>query len=129
MRKPYRAARALFLLALASPLGLAWLPPDRLPLGMDPDFQALLQSSFRQLSITLAATLALAMTLTVALGYASVLWQSFGRGGSSFLKAVESVPAILWPCSSTPRFPATWPAIPATSRSWCPSSSSCWPPP
>ena len=95
MRKPYRAARALFLLALASPLGLAWLPSDRLPLGLDPDFQALLQSSFRQLSITLTATLALAMTLTVALGYASVLWRRFGRGGSSILKAVESVPAIL----------------------------------
>jgi hypothetical protein len=95
MRKPYRVARALFLLALASPLGLAWLPPDRLPLGLEPDFQALLQSSFRQLSITLGATLALAMLLTGALGYASVLWQRFGRTGSSILKAVESVPAIL----------------------------------
>jgi ABC-type antimicrobial peptide transport system permease subunit len=95
MRKPYRVARALFLLCLASPLGLAWLPADRLPLGLDPDFQALLQSSFRQLSITLAATLALATALTVALGYLSVLWQRFGRTGSSILKAVESVPAIL----------------------------------
>jgi ABC-type antimicrobial peptide transport system permease subunit len=95
MRKPYRVARALFLLCLASPLGLAWLPADRLPLGLDPGFQALLQSSFRQLSITLAATLALATALTVALGYLSVLWQRFGRTGSSILKAVESVPAIL----------------------------------
>jgi len=95
MKKPYRVARVLFLLALASPLGLAWLPTKRLPLGLDPDFQALLQSSFRQLSITLGATLALAMTLTVALGYTSVLWQRFGRTGSSILKAVESVPAIL----------------------------------
>jgi hypothetical protein len=95
MRKPYRIARSLFLLSLASPLGLAWLPPERLPLGLSPDFQALLQSSFRQLSITLAATLALAMTLTVVLGYTSVLWQRFGRTWSSVLKAVESVPAIL----------------------------------
>ncbi len=95
MKKPYRIARALFLLALASPLGLAWLPPDRLPLRLDPAFRALLQSSFRQLSITLAATLALAMLLTVALGYASVLSQRFGRTGGSVLKAVESVPAIL----------------------------------
>ena len=100
MRKPYRIARALFLLALASPLGLAWLPPDRLPLdrlfpGLDPAFQILLQSSFRQLSITLAATLVLALAITMVLGYASVLWQRFGRTGSSILKAVESVPAIL----------------------------------
>jgi len=104
MRKPYRVARALFLLALASPLGLAWLPAGRLSLllpaggpvgGLDPAFRSLLQSSFRQLSITLAATLALAMLLTVTLGYLSVLWQRFGRSGSSVLKAVESVPAIL----------------------------------
>ena len=67
MRKLYRAAGMLFLLALASPLGLAWLPPGRLLLRLEPDFQSLLHSSFRQLSITLAATLALAMTLTVCL--------------------------------------------------------------
>ena len=95
MKKPYRVARALFLLTLASPLGFAWLAPERLPLRLSPDFQALLQSSFRQLSVTLGATLALAMTLTVVLGYTSVLWQRFGRSGSSILKAVESVPAIL----------------------------------
>ena len=35
------------------------------------------------------------MLLTVALGYASVLSQRFGRTGASVLKAVESVPAIL----------------------------------
>ena len=29
MKKLYRILRALFLVALASPLGLAWLPPDR----------------------------------------------------------------------------------------------------
>ena len=95
MEKPYRVARVLVLFTLASPLGLAWLPSERLPLGVDPTFQALLQSSFRQLSITLGATLALAMSITVALGYTSVLWQRFGRTGSSILKAVESVPAIL----------------------------------
>jgi hypothetical protein len=95
MKKLYRVIRALFLVALVSPLGLAWLPPDRLPLRLDPAFQAVLQSSFRQLSVTLAATLALATLLTVVLGYASVLWQRFGRTGASILKAVESVPAIL----------------------------------
>jgi hypothetical protein len=99
MKKPSRIARALFLLALASPLGLAWLPPQRLPwaldLRLDPAFLAALQASFRQLCITLAATLVLAMLLTVLLGYASVLSQRFGRTGASVLKAVESVPAIL----------------------------------
>jgi hypothetical protein len=99
MKKLYRIARALFLVALVSPLGLAWLPPDRLPfaldLRLDSAFLAVLQSSFRQLSITLAATLTLAALLTVALGYVSVLSQRFGRTGASILKAVESVPAIL----------------------------------
>src|SRR4030042_4162660 len=95
MKKLYRIARALFLVALVSPLGLAGLPPDRLPLLLDPAFQAVLQSSCRQLSITLAATLVLAALLTVALGYVSVLSQRFGRTGASILKAVESVPAIL----------------------------------
>jgi len=99
MRKLYRIVRALVLLALASPLGLAWLPPDRLPfaldLRLDAAFLAVLQSSFRQLSITLAVTLALAMLLTLVLGYSSVLSQRFGRSGANALNAVESVPAIL----------------------------------
>jgi uncharacterized membrane protein len=99
MKRLYRIFRVLFLLALVSPLGLAWLPPDRLPfaldLRLDPAFLTVLQSSFRQLSITLAATLALATMLTVILGYVSVLSQRFGRSGASALKAVESVPAIL----------------------------------
>ena len=99
MKRLYRIFRVLFLLALVSPLGLAWLPADRLPfaldLRLDPAFLTVLQSSFRQLSITLAATLALATMLTVILGYVSVLSQRFGRSGASILKAVESVPAIL----------------------------------
>src|SRR5512141_640474 len=99
MKRLSRVVRALFLVALASPLGLAWLPPDRLPPapapGLDPAFRALLQSSLRQLSITLAATLSVAMLLTVALGYASVLSRRFGRAAASVLKAVESIPAIL----------------------------------
>jgi len=99
MKKLSRLLRALALLLLASPLALAWLPPDRLPFALDlrleAGFLAVLQASFRQLCLTLAATLALAMLLTVALGYLSVLWPRFGRTGSSVLKAVESVPAIL----------------------------------
>ncbi len=95
MRKLYKIARAICLLVLASPLALAWLPAEWLPGYLAPAFEAALQSSFRQLSITLAATLGLATLLTVVLGYASVLAQRFGRTGASILNAVESVPAIL----------------------------------
>jgi hypothetical protein len=99
MKKLYRIVRTLFLIALASPLILAWLPPDRLPfaldLRLDSAFLAVLQASFQELCITLAGTLALAMLLTFALGYTSVLSQRFGRTGASILKAIESVPAIL----------------------------------
>jgi hypothetical protein len=95
MKKLYRVFRAICLLALASPLALAWLPAGSLTDGLAPAFAAALQTSFRQLSITLAATLALAIVLTVTLGYASVLSLRFGRTGASVLNAVESVPAIL----------------------------------
>jgi hypothetical protein len=95
MRKLFKIVRAICLLALASPLALAWLPAEWLPGYLAPAFEAALQSSFRQLSITLAATLVLATFLTVVLGYASVLVQRFGRTGASVLNAVESVPAIL----------------------------------
>ncbi len=95
MKRLYSVLRASFLLVLASPLALAWLPASSLSGYLAPAFQAALQSSFRQLSITLAATLALATALTVGLGYLSVLSHRFGRAGASVLNAVESVPAIL----------------------------------
>lgn len=95
MRRLCSALAALVVLALASPLALAWAPPAWLPGLLDPEFEAALQSSFRQLSITLAATLAATMLVTVALGYASVLSQRFGRAAASILNSVESVPAIL----------------------------------
>ncbi len=95
MRKLCSILRAACVLALASPLVLAWAPPGWPPTLLDPSFEAALRSSFRQLSITLAATLALTSLLTVALGYLSVLSQRFGRTGASILTSVESVPAIL----------------------------------
>jgi hypothetical protein len=95
MRKLSEIARIVFFLLLASPLALAWLPPGRLPLGLGAAFAASLHASFRQLAITLGATVAFATLITAGLGYASVLWQRFGRAASSVLKAVESVPAIL----------------------------------
>jgi hypothetical protein len=51
--------------------------------------------SFKQLSITLVSTILFAATLTVILGYTSVLSMSFGRGAASVLNAIESIPAIL----------------------------------
>jgi hypothetical protein len=95
MRKLSDIVRAVCLVALASPLALAWLPPAWFPLDLDGAFAASLHASFRQLSITLGATVAFAMLLTIVLGYTSVLSQRFGRTASSVLKAVESVPAIL----------------------------------
>ncbi len=95
MKRLFRIGRTICLLALASPLALVWLSAETLPGGLAPAFKAALASSFRQLSITLAATLALAVILTLILGYASVLSQRFGRTGAGVLSAVESVPAIL----------------------------------
>jgi hypothetical protein len=95
MKSLYKIPRTVCLLALASPLILAWLPGEWLSSRLDPAFKAALLSSFRQLSITLAGTLALAGFLTGILGYASVLSQRFGRTGAGILNAVESVPAIL----------------------------------
>jgi hypothetical protein len=96
MRKLFSLLRAILVIALASPLALAWAPAGTLlPGRLEPAFEEALLASFRQLSITLAATLALAIVLTVALGYASVLSQRFGRTGASVLNSVESVPAIL----------------------------------
>jgi hypothetical protein len=95
MRKLCSVLKAMVVLALASPLVLAWAPSAWLPGHLAPSFAASLQSSFRELSITLASTLAVTLLLTVVLGYASVLSQRFGRAGASVLNSVESVPAIL----------------------------------
>jgi ABC-type antimicrobial peptide transport system permease subunit len=95
MRKLSSVLKAVCVLALASPLALAWAPPSWLPGILAPSFEAALQSSFRQLSITLAATLAVTTLLTAVLGYASVLSQRFGRTGAGILNSVESVPSIL----------------------------------
>jgi ABC-type dipeptide/oligopeptide/nickel transport system permease subunit len=89
-----------FLVLLASPLVLSWLPAPAIEsagvLGMnDQVYVNSLFASFRELSVTLVATLAVAMLLTVALGYVSVLRMRFGRAASSVLNGIESIPAIL----------------------------------
>jgi ABC-type dipeptide/oligopeptide/nickel transport system permease subunit len=95
MRKLCSVLKAIVVLVLASPLAIAWAPAAWLPALLPPAFAATLASSFRELAITLAATLAAAMLVTLTLGYASVLSQRFGRSAASVLNSVESVPAIL----------------------------------
>jgi hypothetical protein len=100
MRKLSKILKLLCILALASPLALAWLRAGTLPfadwgIALPAAYESAFLVSFKQLSITLAATLAFAGLLTIALGYVSVLSMRFGRTAASVLNALESVPAIL----------------------------------
>jgi hypothetical protein len=90
MKKPSRAAVLACVLALASPLLLAWLPSGggggflaSAFAGLTPEYLAALSASFRQLAVTLVATAAFAASIAVGLGYLSIF------------EAVESVPSIL----------------------------------
>jgi hypothetical protein len=97
MKKLSRIPAIALALALASPLAAAWLasPGAEALAGLAPQYRASLFASFRQLSITLAATLAFASSITIALGYLSIYSQPAGKAIASLLEAVESVPAIL----------------------------------
>jgi hypothetical protein len=102
MKKPSRAAVLACVLALASPLLLAWLPSGggggflaSAFAGLTPEYLAALSASFRQLAVTLVATAAFAASIAVGLGYLSIFAPSAGRMISSLLEAVESVPSIL----------------------------------
>lgn len=52
-------------------------------------------TSFRKLSLILAATLVCAMIFSVILGYLSVLSMNAGRGFANILGACESIPSII----------------------------------
>ncbi|MBP7263083.1 MAG: hypothetical protein KBB32_02845 [Spirochaetia bacterium] len=95
MKKPYRILFWLFVAVLLGPLVAAWLPAGSLPGFLPVDYQSSLLTAFRQLSITLAATLVVSTLISLILGYVSVLSMRLGRFLSSVLKAVESVPSIL----------------------------------
>lgn len=100
MRKLYKILKLLCVLALLSPLALAWLESGSLPFSdwgmvLPQVFERDLMVAFKQLSITLAATLAFSGLITLILGYTSVLSMRFGRTAASVLNAIESVPAIL----------------------------------
>jgi ABC-type dipeptide/oligopeptide/nickel transport system permease subunit len=98
MKKLSKILKVIFVVILALPLVLAWLPQsffmDFVPIEMDEYFTSLLKS-FQELSITLVSTLVFAMIISVLLGYVSVLSMKVGRGFSNILNAVESIPSIL----------------------------------
>ena len=85
MKKLFNVLKILCIVVLISPLVLSWLPssyfaglaPKRI---VDSGYFAAFVSSFKELSITLAATLLFAMLLSFILGYISVLWMKVGRG-------------------------------------------------
>lgn len=98
MKKQSKILKIVCVIILALPLLLAWLPATCFA-GMIPDamyqyFNSLLKS-FQELSITLVATLAFAMIISVVLGYLSVLSMKVGRGFANILNAIESIPSIL----------------------------------
>lgn len=95
MKKPFKILLWVILAALLLPLALAWLPATSVKTALPPEYQASLFASFKQLSVTLLATLLVSSVVAILLGYLSVLSTPLGRGLSSALKAVESVPSIL----------------------------------
>ena len=100
MKKLFNVLKILCIILLISPLALSWLSPsyfaDFAPRKIvDSGYFTSLVSSFKELSITLAATLLFAMLLSFILGYISVLWMKLGRTFANILNAVESIPAIL----------------------------------
>jgi len=102
MKKLSSALVPACVLALASPLLLAWLPSGgeggflgSSLASLPPAYVASLVASFRQLAITLVATAAFAASIAVVLGYLCIFSPAVGRIVSSVLEAIESVPAIL----------------------------------
>lgn len=96
MKKLFNVLRWIFVCLLASPFVLAWFPFVReLPVELMPSYWHSLVVSFQQLSITLGATLLVAATVTLLLGYLSILWPVVGKTTASVLEAIESIPSIL----------------------------------
>jgi hypothetical protein len=86
----------IVVVALLSPFVFAWIPgTSEWAVGLPAAWWHSLVVSFRQLSITLLATLAVAGLVTIGLGYLSILKPVVGKTTAGILDAVESVPAIL----------------------------------
>jgi len=97
MKKLFDILRWAAIVFLASPFILAWIPgmKDALLLGTNIQYWHNLVASFQQLSITLGSTLLVALTITLLLGYFSILWPVFGKFMASLLDSIEAIPAIL----------------------------------
>ncbi|WP_428768529.1 hypothetical protein V1L52_07840 [Treponema sp. HNW] len=100
MKKLYNILKIICIVILLSPLAISWLPVESF-LHILPGeivnsvFFTSLYSSFRELSITLFATMLFAMLISLILGYLSVLWMRLGAVFANILNAVQSIPAIL----------------------------------
>ncbi len=100
MKKLSNILRIILVIILVSPLPLAWLPNSFYnsfaPISLvETGYMDSFLVSFRELSVTLFATMVLSMLLSVSIGYISVLSMRFGRGFQNVLTAIESIPAIL----------------------------------
>jgi len=97
MKKLSEYLQGAFIVILASPFIFAWLPAIQsiLAESLSAPYLDSLFSSFRQLSITLGATVLVVSSITIALGYASIQWPVVGKITAGALDAIESVPAIL----------------------------------
>ena len=100
MKNQSSYARGLAIAVLIAPLVLVWTPIDpssvyALTGAREISYARGLFASFRELSITLGATLIVALALSVILAYFSVLSLMFGRAVKSVFSMVESVPSIL----------------------------------
>ncbi len=98
MKKLFNVLQSLALALLVSPFVLTWMPPaffDEALRSLPAAFSEALFVSFRQLSVTLAATVSVVFVVTAVLGYTSILWPLVGRTVAGILEAIESIPAIL----------------------------------
>ncbi len=97
MKKLSKILRIVGIAVLISPFVIAWMPflKDVLLAGVSPAYQNVVFGSFQQLTVTLLTTLAVAMVVTIVLGYFSILSMGFGRTSRNILDGIESIPAIL----------------------------------
>jgi len=97
MKKLSEYLKGAFIVLLVSPFLFAWLPAiqEMLAGRLSASYLDSLYSSFRQLTVTLGATVLVVSSITIVLGYASIQWSIVGKITASTLDAIESVPAIL----------------------------------
>lgn len=100
MKNRFEPARYVAIALLISPLAISWAHIDysiiyALIGKRELAYSRAIVESFRELSVTLTATLIVAMFLCITLAYLSVLSMKLGRSLKSFFSMVESIPSIL----------------------------------